>query len=213
MEQKELEKIAEKLYPINPSGGSMEMLSRHQLDNSLRQEGFIEGVKLMAKTMFNEEEVRRLLIMQRGNSYVAILTKTKDEELARIASTAPEPGGKDGWVKQDTLKNLENISSKNIDPEFVDIVNDNFWGLIDSSEKTLEEVADKLSDELHTVFEMNNEDAFLWILNILNKGATWQAERMYSEADMREAIVKASLSNIDDLIERCDDILRQFNKK
>jgi hypothetical protein len=86
MEQKELEKIAEKLYPINASGGSMEMLSRHQLDNSLRQEGFIDGVKLMAKTMF-------------------------------------------------------------------------------------------------------------------------------SEADMREAIVKASLSNIDDLIERCDDILRQFNKK
>lgn len=206
MEQKELEKIAEKLYPINASGGSMEMLSRHQLDNSLRQEGFIEGVKLMAKTMFNEEEVRRLLIMQRGNSYVAILTKTKDEELARIASTAPEPGGKDGWVKQDTLKNLENISSKNIDPEFVDIVND-------SSEKTLEEVADKLSDELHAVFEMNNEDAFLWILNILNKGATWQAKTMFSEADMREAIVKASLSNIDDLIERCDDILRQFNKK
>ena len=36
---------------------------------------------------------------------------------------------------------------------------------------------------------------------------------MFSEADIREAIVKASLSNIDDLIERCDDILRQFNKK
>jgi hypothetical protein len=80
-------------------------------------------------------------------------------------------------------------------------------------QETLEEVADKLSDELHAVFEMNNEDAFLWILNILNKGATWQAKTMFSEADMREAIVKASLSNIDDLIERCDDILRQFNKK
>ena len=128
------------------------------------------------------------------------------DDMIKCDDDTVKPGGKDGWVKQDTLKNLENISSKNIDPEFVDIVND-------SSEKTLEEVADKLSDELHAVFEMNNEDAFLWILNILNKGATWQAKTMFSEADMREAIVKASLSNIDDLIERCDDILRQFNKK
>jgi hypothetical protein len=72
--------------------------------------GFIDGVKSDAARdywfekfkaeWYNEEEVRKLLIMQRGNSYVAILTKTKDEELARIASTAPEPGGKDGWVKQ-----------------------------------------------------------------------------------------------------------------
>lgn len=29
------------------------------------------------------------------------------------------------------------------------------------NKETLEEVADKLSDELHAVFEMNNEDAFL----------------------------------------------------
>jgi hypothetical protein len=64
---------------------------------------FINGYQLAKEQdakMYSEEEVRKLLIMQRGNSYVAILTKTKDEELARIASTAPEPGGKDGWVKQ-----------------------------------------------------------------------------------------------------------------
>lgn len=58
------------------------------------------GANWQSKRMYSEEEVRELLIMQRGNSYVAILTKTKDKELASIASTAPEPCGKDGWVKK-----------------------------------------------------------------------------------------------------------------
>lgn len=38
-----LEKEAEELFPINSTGGSMEMLNRHQLNNSLKQEGFIAG--------------------------------------------------------------------------------------------------------------------------------------------------------------------------
>jgi hypothetical protein len=57
---------------------------------------------------------------------------------------------------------------------------------MEENKETLEKVADKLSDELHTVFEMNNEDAFLWILDILNKGAKWQAENKYTEQDMQE---------------------------
>jgi hypothetical protein len=67
---------------------------------SLEEYAFRNGAEWQAKRMYSEEEVRELLLMQRGNSYVAILTKTKDKELAAIASTAPEPGGKDGWVKQ-----------------------------------------------------------------------------------------------------------------
>lgn len=58
------------------------------------------GAQYQAKTMYSEEEVRQLLLTQRGNSYVAILNKTKDKELAAIASGAPEPSGKDGWVKK-----------------------------------------------------------------------------------------------------------------
>jgi phosphoribosylformylglycinamidine (FGAM) synthase PurS component len=83
--QETLEEAAERLI-INPT------LEDKQV--------FKEGAKWQAKSMYSEEEVRELLLMQRGNSYVAILTKTKDEELAAIASTAPEPCGKDGWVKQ-----------------------------------------------------------------------------------------------------------------
>jgi hypothetical protein len=62
------------------------------------------------KNMFNEEEVRKLLIAQRGNCYVAILTKTRDQELATIANMAPEPSGKDGWVKNS--HNKPHINSK-----------------------------------------------------------------------------------------------------
>jgi hypothetical protein len=43
--QETLEEAAERLYPINSSNKSMEMLNRHQLNNSLKQEGFIKGAK------------------------------------------------------------------------------------------------------------------------------------------------------------------------
>ena len=56
--------------------------------------------KWQQERMYSEEEVRELLLTQRGNSYVAILTKTRDTELASLAMSAPEPSGKNGWFKQ-----------------------------------------------------------------------------------------------------------------
>jgi hypothetical protein len=47
---------------------------------------------------------------------------------------------------KEIFKNLKTISSKDIDPEFVDIVNDNFWDLIDNKE-TLEEAAEKYASK------------------------------------------------------------------
>jgi hypothetical protein len=61
---------------------------------------YISELEKSHEKLFTEQEVRSLLITQRGNSYVAILTKTKDKELASVASSAPEPSGKDGWVKK-----------------------------------------------------------------------------------------------------------------
>jgi hypothetical protein len=58
------------------------------------------GAKYQAERMYSEDEVRKLLQTQRGNCYVAILTKNKDKELAEIANNAPEPSGYNGWVKQ-----------------------------------------------------------------------------------------------------------------
>lgn len=48
--------------------------------------------------MYTEEEVSRLLETQRGNCYVAVLSKCGDEEIATACVKAPEPGG-DQWKK------------------------------------------------------------------------------------------------------------------
>ncbi len=54
---------------------------------------FCESKEKKDSKQFTEEEVRKLLQVQRGNCYVAILTKTGDKELAGIANNAPEPSG------------------------------------------------------------------------------------------------------------------------
>ncbi len=43
--------------------------------------------------LYTEKQVKELLETQRGNCYVAILNHTKDEELAKIAGSAPQPAG------------------------------------------------------------------------------------------------------------------------
>jgi hypothetical protein len=76
-----------------------ERLVSRTYGNVVSKSSFIEGAKWQSERMYTEEEVRKLLETQRGNCYVAILTKTKDEELAAIAGGAPEPSGYNGWVK------------------------------------------------------------------------------------------------------------------
>ena len=61
MKQKAIEEAVERMYPINSTGGVMEMLNKHQLNNSYKQEGFIAGVKLQAERMYSEEEVLRII--------------------------------------------------------------------------------------------------------------------------------------------------------
>jgi hypothetical protein len=61
MKQETLEKFAEKLYPVNNTG-SMFMANRDELNNSLKQEGFIEGAKWQAERMYSEEEVADFII-------------------------------------------------------------------------------------------------------------------------------------------------------
>jgi hypothetical protein len=46
----------------------------------------------MKQKLYTEDEVEKLLSTQRGNCYVAILSATKNEEIAALASTSPEPG-------------------------------------------------------------------------------------------------------------------------
>ena len=104
--QETLEEAAERLYPIHIKSiidkyddGVSNQIGEEDI-NEENRESFIEGAKWQAERMYSEEEVRKLLQSQRGNCYVAILTKTRDTELASLATLAPEPAGKDGWVKQ-----------------------------------------------------------------------------------------------------------------
>jgi hypothetical protein len=93
--------------PSNPNKALVEAAERYSEEYFNRDEtsmriskiSYIDGAKWQAERMYSEEEVRKLLETQRGNCYVAILIKTKDEELAAIAGGAPEPSGYNGWVK------------------------------------------------------------------------------------------------------------------
>ena len=51
------------------------------------------GTKPLLGVVYTEKEVAELLQVQRGNCYVAILSKTRDEQLAKVAGSAPEPSG------------------------------------------------------------------------------------------------------------------------
>jgi hypothetical protein len=62
--QETLEEAAEKLFPINSTGSCMEMLNKHQLYNSCKQEGFIEGAKWQAERMYSEQEVLAMLLIK-----------------------------------------------------------------------------------------------------------------------------------------------------
>lgn len=57
---------------------------------------FMAGVKWQSKRMYTQEEVEKLLDIQRGNCYVAVYDKTLDTKMASFASGAPEPWG---WKK------------------------------------------------------------------------------------------------------------------
>ncbi len=48
---------------------------------------------------YSEQEAADLLTTQRENCYVAILSETRNEEIATIALKATEPGGRNGSWK------------------------------------------------------------------------------------------------------------------
>ena len=69
--------------------------SEKQMDDA-----YDKGFKDASERMYSEEEVKYLLEVQRGNCYVALLSHTNNDDIASVASRAPEPGGKNGtWVK------------------------------------------------------------------------------------------------------------------
>ena len=58
MKQETLEEAAKELYPINYTG-RMFMPSVDELNNSYKQEAFIEGAKWQQERMYSEEDMRK----------------------------------------------------------------------------------------------------------------------------------------------------------
>ena len=61
MAQETLKEAAQKIYPIEYIG-RMFMLNRDELNNSYKQEAFIEGAKWQEKRMYSEEEVLKIIM-------------------------------------------------------------------------------------------------------------------------------------------------------
>jgi len=57
MKKETLEEVAERLYPANNTG-SMFMANKDELNNSLKQEGFIYGAKWQQERSYSEEDLR-----------------------------------------------------------------------------------------------------------------------------------------------------------
>ena len=66
----------------------------------------------LKEVLYNQKEVAELLHTQRGNCYVAILSETRDENLVKIAGTAPEPNG-GNWRKKSEFSIDDNQAKLN----------------------------------------------------------------------------------------------------
>ncbi len=78
MDKETLEEIAERLYPVNNTG-SMFMPSRDELNNSYKQEGFIDGYNKAKERMYSEEEVNELLKLLKQTTEYEVLQSFRDK--------------------------------------------------------------------------------------------------------------------------------------
>ena len=75
-------------------------IKQYQRDSIERLSNWESAVIKEQNMMYSEEEVEKILEAQRGNCYVATLNKTRDEDIALVAITAPEPGE---WRKSERI--------------------------------------------------------------------------------------------------------------
>jgi hypothetical protein len=80
----DINKEAEELFPINSTKGSMEILSRHQLNNSLKQEGFkkaFESKNFQAKVLQGQIDVLKEIDF---NMYMLLKNEATNLDLAEV---------------------------------------------------------------------------------------------------------------------------------
>jgi hypothetical protein len=79
----DINKEAEELFPINSTNGSMEMLSRHQLNNVLKQEGFIAGYNSKA-TQAKVIQAQIDILTECGYDYRDAIIKKLQQQLKEL---------------------------------------------------------------------------------------------------------------------------------
>ena len=111
------------------------------------------------------------------------------------------------WEKEPVLSKdlLHNLSSKELPQEFSKLVDENFDELIgeEPKQETLEDAAECKSH--------HSEEDFI-------RGAKWQAERGYTEEDLREAFKQSRQCKIFEngmppVYNKFEDWFEQFKKK
>jgi hypothetical protein len=112
---------------------------------------------------------------------------------------------------------LEKISSIDLSPEFQQLISDNWDDLTsyEPKQETLEEAAEReyKFEEDSTMPDDREHQEFI---RIFKKGAKYQAERMYSEEDMRKAIqetITLMSYKATEFREHENTVIEQFKKK
>lgn len=86
-----VEHFADMMSAVNIE--NMDMVHKNMwMERFLNQSNKFDEKEVFSIT-YTEKEVEELLKTQRGNCYVAILSKTENEEFAKVANSAPEPSG------------------------------------------------------------------------------------------------------------------------
>ena len=117
-------------------------------------------------------------------------------------------------IKKVTIDELLKEYGENLTESEFKILNNK----INIKQETLEEAAERMYKQSYDEFgEPTWDEGKLFHRKAgFIEGAKWQQEQdqnKYSEEQMREAIVKSALSNTDNMIERCDEIIAEFKKK
>jgi hypothetical protein len=183
------------------------------------------------------EEVRNVERTELFNSIFSVVKKIPRKDVDGDAMDAPSCAYEIEQLfynfQQEQDKNK--FTEKEVDPEFVDIVNDNFWGLIDdSSEERLKEASKKWSLNSAKEFalsyfkksdEVSSKGMFTYelLLRILEAGIECgykfgikrQDERMFTYDELRRIAYNAyCLGQLEEPTENKYNLwIQQFKKK
>jgi hypothetical protein len=140
MKQQTLEQVAEKLYPINNTG-SMFMPSRDELNNSYKQEAFIEGAKWQQEQ--DKIKLNALDLNELESKLDVALNNETSESLTEWIETKRNNITSVEWL-------IETLSNKHI----------GFEMYVNSNKEIIEQANDMNQQEIVTAYQEGTKDNF-----------------------------------------------------